>query len=271
MACSVCNQPGHKRSTCTNNPKSTTEFSQVLPFLGTKPDSELAKEFGLHASVVTYWRRRVGIEPVDLKKYRGPSNLDLRYPGITARLGVDRDFEIARDYGLSRQRILQYRERRNIPAPIDEKKKEIVPLLGLMPDARIARVYKLSPETVKRVRKKHNIGPCPIEYPHTDILDAVRESMGRVSDRQLAKELGIHVNIIWKYRKRNNIPTQFISPRSEGFQPLSREYITRRFHEGATDQEIADEMEASRGTIAQIRNKELKLYRWPKQKGGTND
>jgi len=263
MACSVCNQPGHKRSTCTNNPNNT-EFSRVLPHLGTKPDIDLAREFNLHPSLINYWRRRAGIPCVSLKNYRGPSNLDTRYPGIMARLGVDRDCDIARDYRITRQRVLQFRQRRNIPAPPQEdaeKKEQIVPLLGLVSDAQIARTYKLSPGAVKRVRENRNIDQCPRQSLYTEVLDALRESMGQVSDCQLAKELGISTTVIWKYRQRNNIPTRFVSPRSANFKPLDREYIARRFHEGANDQQIADEIGASKGTIAQIRNNELKLHR----------
>lgn len=257
MSCSICKQRGHNKATCASNtekvvrPPNDDRYKEIRPFLGTKPDSEVARDFGVSKQRVRKLRQRWAIPP-----YVQTNSPDQYHPGIMARLGVESDAEIARDYGISRQRVFQLRQERNIPSPkawIERAKQEIVPLLGTVPDTEIARTHKLSPYIIRRVRVKYNIPTAPPQGRHLAALDAVREKIGQVSDRQLSRELGIGTSSIWEYRHRNKIPAH---PRA-----LNRTYVARRIFEGASDREIAVELRATIGAIGTIRRKELHIRR----------
>ena len=125
MSCSICKQRGHNKATCASNtekvvrPRNDDRYKEIRPFLGTKPDGEVAQDFGISKQWVHELRQRWAIP-----SYVQTSSPDRYHPGIMARLGVDPDADIARDYGISRQRVHQLRQERNISVPSKKQRAE---------------------------------------------------------------------------------------------------------------------------------------------------
>lgn len=266
--CRRCGERGHNRATCQRRidsprvPAGATALDRARPMLGVLPDTEVANIVGAVPSTVASWRRRLGI-PKPPRRGRASEDPEVRFPGITARLGVDPDNRIAADYGISRERVRQIRGRLNIPRT--KSKLELPPdgyaMLGRTPDAHIAEFLDLPPWFVRRERARANI---PVATPtdfYERVIGEVRDRVGVDSDRVIAHELNIPVAQVVAYRRRHDIPPAYVSPRCEGFVPLDRDHIARRFHAGASDSQIAEEIGASPAVVGQIRTQELHLFR----------
>ena len=123
MSCSLCKRRGHNKATCARNTEKIAsdenKHKEIRSALGTKPDTEIARDFGVSRQWVFRLRQRWKI-PLSFDA----SNPERYHPGIMARLGVDPDAEVARDYGISPQRIAHLRQERKIPAPTKKQKSE---------------------------------------------------------------------------------------------------------------------------------------------------
>lgn len=238
--CRTCGQPGHNSRTC-----------------GRKPGAEAKKK-----------------PPTPYGEA-----LEARHPGITDLLGEVPDSEVAAKYGVSRQAIQQFRARLGVPShrkqyvgsPRDLTEDEIA-LLGMMPDKELAEIADLPVYRVARERQDRGVPAFSPLDVLDDVLAPVKDRLGKVSDRQLARELDGKVTRgqIGRYRKARGIETEIISPRCEGFEPIDREAIRRLFHEGKSDVEIAEAVGSTRATVALIRTEELRLlrHRSPRYKRG---
>jgi hypothetical protein len=106
------------------------------------------------------------------KKHYSRNRGDWARPGIVERLGLEPDSSIARDVGVTRQRVSQVRERLGIRAysPRDHLPKELIELLGHQPDSEIAEAFGVKVGLVRDVRKDLGIdrysAPCgtPARY-----------------------------------------------------------------------------------------------------------
>lgn len=269
--CRRCGERGHNRATCQRridpprfDAPADTAFSRALPLLGTMSDIEVAAAVGAVPSTVASWRRRLDI-PKPARRGRVSDDPEVRYPGITARLGVDPDNQIAADYGISRERVRQFRSRFNIPrnTPKLELPSDGYAMLGRTPDAHIAEFLDLPLWFVRRERVRANIPVSTSVDFYERVVGGVRDRVGVDSDRAIAHDLNIPVAQVVAYRRRHDIPPAHISPRCEGFVPHDREFISRRFHEGASDEQIAAELGTSPAVVGQIRSQELHLFRRP--------
>lgn len=237
---------------------------QVRGMFGKVPDVDIARQFGIQPYAVRKWRQDAGVPPKrpeqdPLEEYR--ARVDGRYPGMVAQMGVVRDADIARKYGITRARVGQIRERLNIEAvsPPDVP-GDIIALLGVLPDKDIASRFGIAAKRIRGIREQMGI-PVAAASPYEAAIDAVRHRVGVDSDHQIAKDLGIPSQRIFAYRHRHGIPAARISPRCADFVKLDRDAIRRRVEEGATDEEIAAAMGSTRASIALIRCRDLKLYR----------
>ena len=271
--CRRCGERGHNRATCQRRidppriaPKEDTAFSRAFPLLGTMPDVEVASAVGAVTATVASWRRRLGI-PKPSRRGRVQDDPERRYPGIIARLGVDPDNHIAADYGISRERVRQFRARFNIPR--NNQRLELPPdgiaMLGRTPDSHIAEFLDLPLWFVRRERIKAGIPVSSPEAYYERVISLEHGRVGVDSDRSIAHDLKIPVAQVVNYRRRHGIPPAVLSPRCEGFVPHDRERIARLFHEGRTDAEIAVELGTSAAVIGQIRVADLGLLRRSRQ------
>jgi len=269
--CRRCGELGHNMATCVrrHHPQPVTErpataFDRARPLLGTMPDADVASVIGCPVHTVASWRRRAGIPRP--KKVPTPLVIDARYPGMSARLGVDSDSVIALDYGISRERVRQIRSQQGIARPGGKDHTlppDALELLGRTPDTHIADFYDVPLWFVQRERSGRGIAAATSDQHYDRIINLARDRVGKVSDRDIADELDIPVAQVVSYRRRNSIPPFRLSPRCEGFVPLDRDTIARMFHEGATDGEIAVVVGSSAAVVSQIRSTELRLLRRP--------
>lgn len=272
--CQSCGGFGHNRATCQRRstpivvapPKAPTAYDRALPLIGTMPDAEVAEIVGSHVYTITAWRRKLGL-PRPPRRNRVQDNPDVRYPGIKARLGVDTDTRIASHYGLSRERVRQFRARYGIQAVGNIERPPLPPdaiaMLGRIPDVHIGEFFDTPTRVVRHARRDANLPAASSEHYYESVINLAKDKVGKVSDRVLSKELNVAVAQIVAYRTRHGIPPARLSPRCADFQPVNRDEVYRLYHEGKTDVEIAKALGAARGTIIQIRSAELKLLRRP--------
>jgi DNA-binding CsgD family transcriptional regulator len=258
--CSICNKKGHNRSTCPENSHTVKQKEKALAlFGGEKTIREIAVELNVSVRFVREWKQEAGVQG-KARKPKEPSNLEVKHPGITARLGVDKDTDLARIYGISRQRVYQLRLRRGIESPREKKvTKALITQLGLVPYSELSRKFSLSPRRIKtlcrRIGREHRGRPFV-----GNVLDLLRGLVGFWTDGELARELNIARQTIRGYRIKRGIPPAVLSVWSKGFKPLDRALITQRFREGASDLEIGRELHTSPDVVGNIR-RALGLYR----------
>jgi len=225
--CSLCGEPGHNARTCGQD--------------RTAPSPR---------------------NPVSAKEA-----YEANHPGITDLLGQVPDSAVASKYGISRQRVQQIRVRLGVPSYSEQEgigrplTDDEVSLLGTMPDNELGMVLNTGRHRVSCERKKRGIPPFSPMDVLDDLLEPVKDQLGKVSDRKLARKLGLRTGQVQRYRNARGIPTEILSPRCEGFEPLDRGEITRLFHEGKSDVEIAEALDSTRASIARIRTQELGLLR----------
>lgn len=78
---------------------------------------------------------------------------------------------------------------------------EIAPLFGTIPDAEIGRRYGLSRERVRQVRKQHNQAPWK-----STLRERTIPLLGKISDREIAKQLGVTDNWVGVFRRKQGVP-----------------------------------------------------------------
>jgi len=225
-------------------------------------NATVAATIGVDPATIASLRRRLGKPP---SPYRGPkrNDLDAKYPGLRARLGQETDAAIAADYGLSRERIRQFRARECRQAFKNELPLDVIAQLGKESDAVIAERFKVPVGIVRRERTARKITAFQISAVYDEMLDQMPDQVGVISDGKLSRKTGIPINYIYTYRHRKGISPAVLSPRCVGFVPHDRNYITNRFYNGATDAEIAAEIGSSVAVVMQIRSSELGLFRRP--------
>ncbi|GHO61507.1 hypothetical protein KSC_003990 [Ktedonobacter sp. SOSP1-52] len=118
--------------------------------LGTKPDTDLARELGVHRETVSAMRRRLGIPAFGTKT----ENIDWE----TVGLGEKPDYVLTQELGVHFNRVGKERRKRNIPIYINPNTIDWnnVPL-GTKPDSVIAHDLQIPRERVKYHRNLRNI------------------------------------------------------------------------------------------------------------------
>jgi DNA-binding CsgD family transcriptional regulator len=189
-------------------------------------------------------------------------NLDIRHPGMLPRLGQDTDLGIAVDYGISRQRVHMIRSRLGInafSAPYTPTEEDVA-LLGTMPDVALAERLGTYCGRVLQERRKRGIPAFSPVGPKEQKIEQHLDLLGVLSDPKFAKIAGVSAAAVYYYRVKYGIETKVISPKHKDFVKIDRDEVARLFHEGKTDEEIAEAVGGTVGTIPGIR-KRLQLLR----------
>jgi DNA-binding CsgD family transcriptional regulator len=179
-------------------------------------------------------------------------------------MGTVTDTVLAEQYGLTRQRVQQFRQAMDIdpknngfhPTP------EQVALLGTKSDSDLAREWGVSPFHVGQYRRNNGIPRWQVWDDHEEKIAPHKHLVGKISDPKVAALCGLSTRCVFEYRKRHNIKTEVLAPTHEDFSPIDREEIERLFNEEYSDNEIAEMMGCSAGTIGFIRSNELGLLRY---------
>lgn len=236
--------------------------SRCKDLLEQHSDAEVAFRVGACIQTVRKIRENLGI-PKHKRHSRATNSLDTKHPGLREKLGQFSDSELAEEYHLSRERIRQIRVTLNIPKKIPQDLPlEGVKLLGKIPDSHISIKFSLQVSKIRRERIRRGFARAHRSgLNYDEIIFQVRDKVGVISDRKIAKILGIPIAQVVTYRQKHNIPPAIISPRCKNFVPHDRGLIAKMFSEGATDKEIAKELRTSKAVVSQIRTQELGLLR----------
>ena len=229
--CRNCGEPGHNVATCEN------------PTVQKPP------------------KGKQGMPKKSVGQYR--ADIEAKYPGMLEMLGDSTDQVVADEYDLSRQRIHQIRKRLGIEAchapfvPTPEQ----VALLGTTTDRELAEAWGAHGGTVSRIRRQHNIPQWSPWIEHEKTLQPHLDKIGKISDPKVAAMAGTTTRVVFEYRQKHGIKTEVLAPTHEDFSPLDRGEIEELFKEGWSDEEIAEIIGSTRGTVQNIRSTELGLLR----------
>ena len=228
--CRNCGEPGHNAATCEN---------QTVP-----------KQTG-----------KRGAPKKSVEQYG--ADMEAKYPGMLEMLGDSTDQVVADEYDLSRQRIHQIRKHLGIEAchaPFTPTPEQVA-LLGTTTDKELAEAWGVHGGTVSRIRRQHNIPQWSPWIEHEKTLQPFLHLIGKVSDPKVAAMAGTATRVVFEYRQKHGIKTEVLAPTHEDFSPHDRDEIEELFKEGWSDEEIAEIIGSTKGTIQNIRSTELGLLR----------
>ena len=232
-ACSRCGNSGHNIATCAVVGRSPDEKGEARRPLTPEERTEA-------------YRRKI----------------EKRCPGMIERLGVDSDLNISLDYNVSRQRVHQIRQRLGIECSFKPFvfPEEAAPSLGTMSDKALAERLETTPYNIRIEREKRGIPVFEYVPQNEEKIKAVAHLVGVISDPKVAKMIGVPPQAIYNYRQKYGIETKVISPKHKDFVKIDLDEVARLFHEGKTDEEIAEAVGSTPGTVVGIRNR-LRLLR----------
>lgn len=260
--CSRCGLLGHNARTCGNAPPSTHQ-----PPVRRQNQCQHCKGYGHNKRTCTNTFNEFYVPPPprtqEKRQERWLPQLKKRHPGLVEKLGTASDATIALQYGLSRQRVHQFRCRLGIPkfkAPPLLLTDQQEALLGSRSDAALAKEWGVPISTVSASRTAKGVPTYTaqrLKY-HESLIQPYRHLLGVESDPKVAALIGEGVTEreVYRYRVRHGISGKPVGR----WNPLDRSEITRLFHEGLTDDEIARRLKAHPGSIYQIRSS-LGLFR----------
>lgn len=178
--------------------KKTKIAWESLP-LGEMSDVDLARQLGISARTVSFWRRRLNISKRSLSLKRDTIDWD------NQPLGKMSDKALGFLLGVSYNIVNSERTKRGIAtfrSSFEEDWDSVG--LGALSDRDIAKKMGLPLEKVQNARLQKGIpNPTPRVTPNID-WDA--QPLGRVSDSSLAKSLNVGIWMVSTARKQRNIP-----------------------------------------------------------------
>ena len=239
---------------------------EALSLMGTMPDSHIAQRFGVSRPVARRWREQAGIPAVrpgrpsgEPRRQHKTTTVPMvgvlsKYPGLRERLGTVPDSMLAEEYGLSRERIRQFRLIDEIPSCRGEVVKDLIvrirPLLADHRDSKIRQITGATWNLIEVVRLQEGIPQPPRVGKYDKSLEKARPLLGTMSDRKLGQMFGVPDTRIFQLRTELGIPP---SQELHRYNPIDQDRIQAMFEQGRTDVEIAVELQASAHTIQQIR------------------
>lgn len=203
-----------------------------------------------------------GRKPKTVEQFQ--AEMEERYPGITDLLGEETDASVGEKYGITRQRVHQFRKKLDVASTRQfiELTPEQIERLGTVNDRILASEWGIAPYLVGQTRRNLGIKAWSPWIEHEKALAPYLDQIGKISDPKVAAMAGVNTRVVFEYRKRHNIKTEVLAPTHEDFSPIDREEIERLFNEEYSDNEIAEMMGCSAGTIGFIRSNELGLLRY---------
>ena len=244
--------------------------SYVEGLLGHVPDSKVAQVAEVSNYVARRWREDRGIPPFSGGRGRPSSKASMRervekkHEGLWGQLGTMRDSELGSIYGLSRERIRQFRKEAGIPKFTPPTNPLLEEVVGRFPDKDLADLFETTAPHVQRLRASKDRAPY---RKWAERLEALRPLLGHFSDCRLAVLSGMPAQYVTRARAKEGIEAFTPSPRSKDFPKLDRDMIRRLVGKGHSDKEVGILMGCHAGSIAIIRTTELDLYRGVKRGG----
>lgn len=184
-----------------------------LSILGTMTDKDAARRLGLGPQAARAERIRRGIPAFCRRQTDAQfkASVERRHPGLVARLGVDSDHDVARTYGICRQRIGQIRKRLGIAAAdvsalYARERAPWEPLLGTMMDRDIAERFGVSVGAVSGARRRLGIAQYHPPPGTTGALASFRHLLGTMPDRRIAAMAGVSAPAVTILRQRLGVP-----------------------------------------------------------------
>lgn len=174
-----------------------------IKLLGTKPDAELARQFGLSNSAVGLKRRSLGIS--------SPKGMNERFvvpPEFIDKLGVWSDAKIARCLNTYGSVISRARRKLGVAAIMKHNilSEEANALLGKSTDTEIARLYGVSVTCVSERRNSLSIArKAQVGHRKKLLPQEAIQKLGKVKDTILAKEYKVSIAVIYRYRQELKI------------------------------------------------------------------
>ena len=211
--CSNCGKTGHNSRTCGKQ-------KQRVVKTGRKNQCQRCKAFGHNSRTCTNAPDEFYVPPTEpseeeraLKaEERWLKGVQDRYPGLVEQIGTVFDARIAEQYGLSRERIRQIRNRLGhsrfeaLPPLLTD---EEVLLLGAMPDAQCGERLGLHPGVVQRERVRRGILSYAVanRKERDTLLGSVQHLLGKIPDPEIVAMLGhgLTVAYVYRYRERHGI------------------------------------------------------------------
>ena len=163
-------------------------LEEAIQHLGKVPDRHIARIYNVPSYVVKQKRLELGIGKC--KEHLivcGPRiGSDVFETKLLPRLGKEPDISLGKEFGLSRERIRQYRRDFNIPKFKKEHTKglekqkaiqarkqqreevynQLLPFLGKASDNAIGRTFEIHPARITFIRKSFGIPPFKEKWQH---------------------------------------------------------------------------------------------------------
>ena len=183
--------------------------------LGQMTDAELASIVRCNPTTIGKIRRERGIKRYSILQGRTKQerivyyrrSLHKKYPGMFEMLGNKSDAFIGDTYGLSRERIRQYRvslgiskcSNKGVLASLtDDDVHYVLNNAGNMTDRELAVTIGVSNSTIGNIRKQFNIPNKRTQSiaRNNAVIESIIHRLGVDSDNLLSKEFGIPANTI---------------------------------------------------------------------------
>ncbi len=130
---------------------------EMLSKLGTVPDSEIAKKYGISRRSVFNKRKELDILPADGVPNRGTPLVNWT-PELDALLGTMPDVELAEQLGVNRHVVFKRRVKLGLPR-YSVWTNTALSMLGTMTDKELAELLGVHETTVLYQRVQRGIGP----------------------------------------------------------------------------------------------------------------
>jgi len=189
-------------------------WKKIKPLMGKMSDEDIAKRFNISRGFVSEKRREFKI-PV----YKGPtSSKEKTLEKNKHLLGKLSDREISKLLGMSNATVCRYRNSLGISSPYPFYGKlgndiykykydvnKVLPYLGKKPDNHIAKEFNIAVNTIRRYRHKYEIKPY--NNGIRSLIEKNKHLLGTISDKELATKLGVTLTVVYRARKRFDIPS----------------------------------------------------------------
>ena len=175
-----------------------------IAILGTMPDKVVAAQLGVTNSSVFSKRVSLGIAPF------GKSNEETQFnwkPSHLKRLGTVPDSVLAKEFGISESVVISKRHALGIDPSggatrrrREWTKKELA-MLGKKPDTVVSALTGRGRRHVRAKRESLGIGPFQ-QQKTIKWTNAIIKKMGKLTNRELAAELGVSEGTVALHRRR---------------------------------------------------------------------
>lgn len=268
--CGNCGEAGHNSRTCGNalappKPKKPKDrrklnieekYPGLSALVGTKPDSELGRQYGVSRETIRLIRMRLGVPT-----YSPMGDIDVNL------LGTMTDGDLAKKYGRNKASITVYRRRLGIASFRERQKNEVterieehLDLLGKISDPEFAKLCGVGAAKVFHYRQRHGIKTeikaGPWSYNGEETMRRVVELYEKgLSDEEIAAELGRTPRTIGNYRWRLGLGSTGSRRR---MTEEDKKRVLKVYRRTRSVRRTAEDTGWSRGAVSRLVKKEYK-------------